>query len=95
MRARRIEFINLKQEEVFMVDYICKFNELSHYEPHIVATNELKVDQFMQGLRKITVRDLKSGGIKSVPFIEITNMALDAKKVEKETLDEEKVRKKK
>ena len=64
MRAsRRIEFANLKQEEMSVAEYIRKFDELSRYAPHMVATNELKVDQFMQGLRNTIVRDLKSGGI--------------------------------
>ena len=33
--------------------------------------------------------DLKSGGIKGVPFTRITDKALDAKLVEKDILDEE------
>ena len=41
---KRAEFANLKQEGMSVVEYICKFNELSRYAPHMVATNELKVD---------------------------------------------------
>ena len=52
----------------------------------MVATNELKVDQFIQGLKKTIVRDLKVGGIKGVPFFEIVDRALEA---EKDILDEE------
>ena len=48
------------------------------------------MDQFIQGLKKTIVRDLKSGGIKGVPFTDITERALDAKQVEKDILDEKK-----
>ena len=93
MRAsRRVEFANLMQEEMFVAEYIRKFNELSQYVPHMVATNELKVDQFMQGLRKTIVRDLKSGGIRGIPFAQFADRALDVEQAEKDVLDEEKIR---
>ena len=93
MRAsRRVEFANLKQDEMSVAEYIRKFDELSRYAPHMVATNELKVDQFMQGLRKTIVRDLKSGGIRGVPFAQIADRALDAEQAERDVLDEEKIR---
>ncbi|PON60081.1 hypothetical protein PanWU01x14_155950 [Parasponia andersonii] len=68
------------------------FDELSRYAPYMVATNELKVDQFMQGLRKTIVRDLKSGGIRGVPFAQIADRALDTEQAEKDVLDEENIR---
>ena len=86
---RRAEFANLKQGEMFVAEYIRRFDELSWYAPHIVATNELKVDQFIKGLKKTIVRDLKSSGIKGVPFAEIADRALEAEKAEKYILDAE------
>ena len=56
----------------------------------MIATNELKVDQFIQGLKKTIVRDLKLGGIKGVPFAEITDRALEAEQAEKDILEDEK-----
>ncbi|PON33435.1 hypothetical protein PanWU01x14_352840, partial [Parasponia andersonii] len=50
------------------------------------------VDQFMQGLRKTIVRDLKSGGIRGVPFAQIADRALDVEQAEKDVLNEEKIR---
>ena len=55
----------------------------------MVATNELKVDQFIQDLKKTIVRDPKAGGIKGVPFAEIVDRALEAEQAEKDILDEE------
>ena len=52
----------------------------------MVPTNELKVDQFIQGLKKTIVRDLKASGIKGVLFAEIADRVL---KAEKDILDEE------
>ena len=56
----------------------------------MVATNELKVDQFIQGLKKTIVRYLKAGGIKGVPFAEIVDKTLESEQAEKDILDEEK-----
>ena len=71
-----------------VVEYIRRFDELSWYAPHMVATNELKVDQFIQSLKKTIVRDLKSRGIKGLPFAEITDRALEAEQAKKDILDE-------
>ena len=74
MRAsRRVEFANLKQGEMSVAEYIRKFDELSRYIPHMVATNELKVDKFIQGLSKTIVRNFKLCGIQGVPFAQIAN----------------------
>ena len=70
-------------------EYICKFDELSQYAPHMVATNKLNVDQFIQGLKKTIVRYLKACGIKGVPFAEITDRALEAQQAGKDILDKE------
>ena len=71
-----------------IAEYISKFDELPRYAPHMVTTTELKVHQFIQGLKKTIVRDLKVGGTKGVSFVEIANRALYT---EKDILDEERV----
>ena len=86
---RRAEFANLKQGGMSVTEYIRKFDELSRYAPHMVATNELKVDQFIQGLKKTIVRDLKACGIKSVSFAQITDRAFEAEQAKKDILDGE------
>ncbi|PON58389.1 hypothetical protein TorRG33x02_291290, partial [Trema orientale] len=58
----------------------------------MVTINELKVDQFMQDLRKNIIRDLKSDGIRGVPFAQIAYRALDTEQAEKDILDKEKIR---
>ena len=49
----KAEFANLKQGEMSIAEYIRRFDELSWYVPHIVATSELKADQFIQGLKRL------------------------------------------
>ena len=94
MRANKrvpFAFANLKQEEMSVAEYIRRFDELSWYVPHMIATNESKVTQFIQGLRKTIVRDLKLGGIKGVPFFENADKALDVEQPEKDIMDEGRV----
>jgi len=35
-----------------VMEYAAKFNELSHFAPHQVATEEMNVDHFEQGLKE-------------------------------------------
>ena len=86
---RRVEFANLKQGGMSVAEYICKFDELSWHAPYMVVTNELKMNQFIQCLKKTILRDLKAGGIKGVPFAEIADRTLKAEQAEKDILDEE------
>ena len=51
----------------------------------MVATNELKVDQF----KKTILRYLKEDRIKGVPCTKITDRALEAEQAQNDILDEE------
>jgi len=44
------EFLSLKQGSLSVMEYAAKFNELSRFAPHQVATEEMKMDHFEQGL---------------------------------------------
>ena len=48
--AKRREFVFLQQGMMFVLECIRKFDELSWYAPHMVGTEDLKKDHFMQGL---------------------------------------------
>ena len=50
-RAKEQKFLSLKQEEMSVLEYVAKFNELSRFAPNQVATEEMKVDHFEQGLK--------------------------------------------
>ena len=42
--AKRKEFENLKRGDILIDEYIKKFEKLSRYAPHLVGTNELKIE---------------------------------------------------
>jgi 5-deoxy-D-glucuronate isomerase len=44
------EFQDLKQGSISVNEYITKFNQLSHYAPHEVDTDEKKHECFLNGL---------------------------------------------
>ena len=50
-RAKEQEFLRLKQREMSIIEYATKFNELSCFAPSQVAIEEIRVDNFKQGLK--------------------------------------------
>ena len=80
--AKAAEFTNLKQGGMSVCDYIKKFDELSRFAPHMVSTNELKVNQFLQGLKAEIYRDIKMATGKGVPYTEVAEKALEAEEAE-------------
>jgi len=50
-RMKEREFLSLKQESLSIMEHATKFNELSHFAPHQVNTEERRMDHFEQALR--------------------------------------------
>jgi len=50
-RGKEREFLSLKQGTLNVMEYATRFNELSHFAPHQVDTEERRMDHFEQGLR--------------------------------------------
>ena len=50
-RAKEREFLHLNQGETSIIEYAAKFNELIHFALNQVATEEMRMDHFEQGLR--------------------------------------------
>ncbi|KAK6151819.1 hypothetical protein DH2020_014454 [Rehmannia glutinosa] len=53
------EFIQLRHGAMTVGDYIRKFEELSRFATHMVSTDALKVERFLEGLRPELYRDNK------------------------------------
>jgi len=49
-RMKEMEFLNLKQGSLSIMEYVKKFNELSRFAPHQVDTEERRMDHFEHGL---------------------------------------------
>ncbi|KAL2526470.1 Uncharacterized protein Adt_11524 [Abeliophyllum distichum] len=63
-------------------EYIMKFEELSRFPDHVVSTNGLKIDYFLQGLKSELNIDVLMSGIQNMTFPEITNKTLLSKQPE-------------
>jgi len=51
-RLKEQEFLCLKQGEISIIEYALKFNELSRFAANQVATEEMRIDHFEQGLKR-------------------------------------------
>ena len=59
-RMKEREFLGSKQGNLSVMEYACKFNELSRFAPHQVSTEERRMDHFEQGL-KGSIRSMIAG----------------------------------
>ncbi|WJZ91026.1 hypothetical protein VitviT2T_010136 [Vitis vinifera] len=50
-RQKRVEFIRLSQRNMTVIEYAAKFTQLSRYAPNVVADEQMRVEQFQEGLR--------------------------------------------
>ena len=86
---KKLEFLNLKQDELSIAEYEVQFVRLSKYAHEKVATDELKWDKFERGLtleirekmvvKPLTYRDLLKTALWAEEFIMEKNI-LEAKK---------------
>ena len=91
--TKKKEFANLKQGDMSVDEYIRKFEELSHYTPHLVGTNELKIEQFVDSLRLEIFRDITVNEAEGIMFSRVVEQALKAvraqSKIEEATKEKE------
>ena len=75
---KKLEFLNLKQEDLFIVDYEIQFVRLSKYIPEEVATYELKRNKFERGLN-LEIREKIV--VKSSTYRELLEIAIRAEEI--------------
>ncbi|KAL2518587.1 Uncharacterized protein Adt_14834 [Abeliophyllum distichum] len=75
-----------------VLEYIRKFEELSRFVTHMVGTNGLKVDRFLEGLRPELNKDVLMSGIQNMSFPEVTDKALLAEQAEVKIVRAQEVR---
>ena len=71
-----------------VLEYIQTFDELSRYAPHMVATEDLKKDHFMQRLRKDLAKDLKVAGVRDASFNDLIDRSLVIEQADEEKKEE-------
>ncbi|XP_059590466.1 uncharacterized protein LOC132253091 [Vitis vinifera] len=50
-RQKRAKFIHLVQRNMTVTEYAAKFTQLSRYAPNVVADEQMRAEQFQEGLR--------------------------------------------
>ena len=70
------EFLNLRRGNMTMEELLRKFDELSRYAPHMVATNTLKVKHFKMVLDSDTRKDLEIADLDDAPFSKVADKAI-------------------
>ena len=71
-------------------EYIRKFEELSRYAPHLVGTNELKIEQFVEGLKPELFRDVTVSESEGMTFARVVEQALKAERVQRKIAEDTK-----
>ena len=88
--AKRKEFANLKQGDMSVDEYIRKFEELSRYAPHLVGTNELKIEPFVEGLKPELFRDVTVSESEGMTFAKVVEQALKAERAQRKIVEDTK-----
>ena len=83
-QSKMIEFTHLQQGELTIAEYEVKFDQLSRYATHMIATERAKCLKFVSGLRyeiknRLTARDTQN-------FAELREAALWAERLEMEKI---------
>ena len=50
-RQKRAEFIHLVLRNMIVTEYAAKFTQLSRYAPNVVIDEQMRAEQFQEGLR--------------------------------------------
>ena len=56
-KKKAVGFMQLKQGNMSVLDYVNKFDRLSTCAPHIIDTKQKKIDRFLQGLHPVIKKD--------------------------------------
>ena len=71
-------------------EYIKKFEELSRYAPHLVGTNELKIEQFVEGLKPELFRDVTVSESEGMTFARFIEQALKVERAQRKIAEDTK-----
>ncbi|CAA0822151.1 Unknown protein [Striga hermonthica] len=78
------KFIQLRQGDMTVADYIRKFEQLSRFAEHMVSTDALKIDRFLEGLKPEVYRDVCMAGVHGSTYSQVAERALIAEQAELE-----------
>nr|XP_009762914.1 PREDICTED: uncharacterized protein LOC104214889 [Nicotiana sylvestris] len=81
--ALAILFETLKQDTMTVLEYSIKFEKLSRYAPHLIPTEDEKIDRFTRGLIS-SIRKDTAGGRRNTTFIDFVDLAMDLERIHQE-----------
>ncbi|CAA0821425.1 Unknown protein [Striga hermonthica] len=76
------KFIQLRQGSMTVADYIHKFEQLSRFGEHMVSTDALKMERFLEGLKPELYRDVYMAGVHGSTYSQVAERALVAEQAE-------------
>ena len=80
LATKVIEFRNLKQGYLLVIEYIRKFDRLARYAPDMASTDTIRVNRFLEGLKPELARDLDMGREGLITYREAIQRAIRAKR---------------
>ncbi|XP_019251201.1 PREDICTED: uncharacterized protein LOC109230128 [Nicotiana attenuata] len=78
-----ILFETLKQDTMTVLEYSIKFEKLSRYAPHLIPTEDEKIDRFARGLIPGIRKDTASGR-RNTTFTDFVDLEMDLEKIHQE-----------
>ena len=82
LAAKVIEFSNLKQGNLPIIEYIRKFDRLARYAPDMVTTNTARVNRFLEGLKQELAKDVDMGRKGPISYREVVQRDIRAEQRE-------------
>nr|XP_009799199.1 PREDICTED: uncharacterized protein LOC104245306 [Nicotiana sylvestris] len=81
--ALAILFETLKQDTMTVLEYSIKFEKLSHYAPHLIPTEDEKIDHFARGLI-LGIRKDTASRRRNTTFTDFVDLAMDLERIHQE-----------
>ncbi|XP_070036434.1 uncharacterized protein [Nicotiana tomentosiformis] len=78
--ALAIFFKTLKKDTMAVLEYSIKFEKLSHYAPHLIPTEDEKIDRFAHGLI-LGIRKDTASGRRNTTFTDFVDLAMDLERI--------------
>ena len=82
LAAKVIEFSNLKQGNLLVIEYIQKFDRLARYASDMVASDTARVNCFLEGLKSKLARDVDMGREGPISYREAVQRAIQVEQQE-------------
>ncbi|XP_033515760.1 uncharacterized protein [Nicotiana tomentosiformis] len=81
--ALAVSFETLKKDTMSVSEYNIMFEKFSRYAPHLIPTDDDKIDHFARGLI-LSVRKEADSGRRNTTYADFVNLAMDFERIQQE-----------